>query len=317
MYYLFDRIFDGGRMRIDQLTAMRLFVRIVEAGSFNKAAKSMNMSSSNATERIAKLEEALGIRLLARTTRAVAPTLGGIRYYEACRRILSDLDEVEASLSGSKDALEGRVRISANSSIARAVLIPHLPAWHDQHPGIHVELVMSDRRSDFVRDGIDFAVRIGGLEDQDLVCRPLGRPRRINVASPDYLSRAGMPKTPKDLCRHRLIDFLLSHPGDRLEWEFDDNGETSACNPSAVAAVSDAHARLDLAIAGMGIVQTLCFIASPALRDGRLVQILSRWESDAPDVSILYPRDRNLPARTQVTMEAFSTWIKEAIQASR
>lgn len=296
---------------------MRLFVRIVETGSFGKAAQSMSMSSSNATERIAKLEETLGIKLLARTTRAVAPTPAGSRYFEACRRMLTELDEVEASLSESRDALEGRVRISANSSVARAILIPRLPEWIEQHPKIHVELIMSDRRSDFVRDGIDFAVRIGGLEDQDLVLRPLGRPRRINVASPDYLSRIGRPRVPKDLSRHRLIDFLLPRPGDRLEWEFDEGGETSTWTSSAIAAVGDAHARLELAIAGVGIVQTLCFIAAPALRDKRLVRILSRWECDAPEVSILYPRDRNLPARTHATIDAFSIWIKEALQASR
>jgi LysR family transcriptional regulator, regulator for bpeEF and oprC len=304
-------------MRIDRLAAMRLFVRIVETGSFGKAAKSMSMSSSNATERIAKLEETLNIRLLARTTRAVAPTPAGSRYFEACRRLLGELDDVEASLSESRDALAGRVRISANSSVARSILIPHLPEWFEQHPKIHVELVMSDRRSDFVRDGIDFAVRIGGLEDQDLVLRPLGQPRRINVASPDYLSRMGLPRTPKDLSRHRLIDFLLPHPGDRLEWEFEEGGGTSAWNPPAIAAVGDAHARVELAIAGMGIVQTLCFIAAPALRDKRLVRILPRWESAAPQVSILYPRDPNLPARTHATMDAFSTWIKDAIQASK
>jgi LysR family transcriptional regulator, regulator for bpeEF and oprC len=303
-------------MRIDRLAAMRLFVRIVETGSFGKAAKSMSMSSSNATERMANLEQTLGIKLLARTTRAVAPTSAGSRYFEACRRMLAELDDVEASLSESRDALEGRVRISANSSVARAIIVPRLPEWFEQHPKIHVELVMSDRRSDFVRDGIDFAVRIGGLEDQDLVLRPLGRPRRINVASPDYLKRMGRPRTPKDLSRHHLIDFLLPHPGDRLEWEFDEGGETSAWSPSSVAAVGDAHARVELAMAGMGIVQTLGFIAAPALRDQRLVRILPRWESAAPEVSILYPRDRNLPARTHATMDAFATWIKEALEAS-
>lgn len=278
----------------------------------------MKMSSSNATERIANLEQTLGIKLLARTTRAVAPTPAGSRYFEACKRILAELDDVESSLSESRDALEGRIRVSANSSIARAILIPRLPSWFENHPKIHIELVMSDRRSDFVRDGIDFAIRIGGLEDQDLILRPLGRPRRINVASPDYLARMGRPTTPKDLARHNLIDFLLPHPGDRLEWEFDEGGETSTWSASSsIMAVGDAHARVELAIAGMGIVQTLAFIAAPALRDKRLVRLLPRWESAAPEVSILYPRDRNLPARTHAVMDAFATWIKEALKDSK
>lgn len=304
-------------MRIDQLAAMRLFVAIVETGSFGKAARAMGMSSSNATERMAKLEQTLGIRLLARTTRAVAPTPAGSRYFETCRRILRELDEVESSLSDARKALAGRVRVSANMSIARSILIPRLPAWFEQHPQIHVELVMSDRRSDFVRDGIDFAVRIGGLEDQDLVLRSLGRPRRVTVASPDYLKRMGRPRTPADLSRHQLIDFLLPHPGERLEWEFDEGGKTTAHYPPAIAAVGDANARVELAIAGMGIAQTLGFIAAPALREKKLVRILARWEAQAPEVSILYPRDHHLPARTQATMDAFAGWIRAAIQAPR
>jgi LysR family transcriptional regulator for bpeEF and oprC len=301
-------------MRVDQLAAMRLFVRIVEMGSFGKAARSMDMSSSNATERMSRLEEILGLRLLARTTRAVAPTEAGTRYYEVCRRVLAELDEVEASLTSSQEALAGRVRVSANISIARSILIPRLPHWFEQHPQIHVELVMNDLRSDFVRDGIDFAVRIGGLEDQDLVLRPLGRPRRVTVASPEYLRKMGKPRRPEDLAEHHLIDFLLPQPGARLEWEFERNGKRQELFPRSSASVGDSDARLQLAIAGMGIVQSLSFLAAPALREGKLERILTSWEMPAPEVSILYPRNRHLPARTQATMDAVTSWIKEAIR---
>jgi LysR family transcriptional regulator for bpeEF and oprC len=303
-------------MRIDQLAAMRLFVRIVEMGSFGKAARSLEMSSSNATERMARLEEALGVRLLARTTRAVAPTQAGSRYFEVCRRLIGELDDVEGSLTNSQKALAGRVRVSANVSVARSILIPRLPQWFESHPQIHVELIVSDRRSDFVRDGIDFSVRIGGLEDQDLVLRPLGRPQRVTVASPGYLRLMGHPKSPKDLSRHRLIDHLLPQSGERLEWEFEENGKRTVHYPDTIAAVGDADARLQLAIADMGIVQSLCFIVAPALRAGKLERILSRWETPAPEISILYPRDRHLPARTLATMDDFADWIKEAIQES-
>ncbi|MGF6241841.1 LysR family transcriptional regulator for bpeEF and oprC [Paraburkholderia sp. GAS38] len=301
-------------MRVDQLAAMRLFVRIVETGSFGKAARSMDMSSSNATERVARLEKILGVRLLARTTRAVAATEAGTRYYEVCRRVLGELDEIEASLTGSQEALAGRVRISANISIARSILIPRLPDWFELHPQIHVELVMNDHRSDFVRDGIDFAVRIGGLEDQDLVLRPLGRPRRVTVASPAYLRKRGRPQCPEDLAEHHLIDFLLPQQGARLEWEFDKNGERQELFPRSIASIGDSDARLQLAIAGMGIVQSLSFLAAPALREGRLERILTSWETPAPEVSILYPRHRHLPTRTEATMDAFTTWIREVIR---
>lgn len=304
-------------MRIDQLAAMRLFVRIVDTGSFAKAARALGMSASNATERMAKLEEALGVRLLARTTRAVAPTFAGARYFETCKRLLAELDDVEASLADARGTLAGRVRVSANTAVARSILIPRLPAWAERHPHIDVELIMSDRRGDFVRDGLDFAVRIGGLEDQDLVFRPLGRPRRITVAAPGYLARMGRPRTPGDLSGHRLIDFLLADPDERLEWEFEQDGRTTAWHPRAAIAVGDANARLDLAIAGMGIAQTLCFLAAAPLRDNRLERVLPRWETAAPEVAILYPRDRHLPARTRATMDAFAAWITDALDDAR
>jgi LysR family transcriptional regulator, regulator for bpeEF and oprC len=304
-------------MRIDQLAAMRLFVRIVETGAFAKAARGLGMSPSNSTERMAKLEEALGVKLLARTTRAVAPTAAGARYFETCRRLLAELDDVEASLADARGTLAGRVRVSANTAVARAILVPRLPEWAERHPHIDVELIMSDRRGDFVRDGLDFAVRIGGLEDQDLVFRPLGRPRRITVAAPGYLARMGRPRTPRDLSGHRLIDFLLADPDERLEWEFEQDGRTTAWHPRAATAVGDANARLDLAIAGMGIAQTLCFLAAAPLRDNRLERVLPQWETAAPEVSILYPRDRHLPARTRATMDAFAAWIAAALENAR
>ncbi|CDY75382.1 Transcriptional regulator, LysR family [Caballeronia glathei] len=301
-------------MRIDQLAAMRLFVRIVETGSFGRAARSLAMSSSNATERMARLEEALGVRLLARTTRAVAPTQAGTRYFEVCRRVLGELDDIEASLAGSREALAGRVRVSANTAVARTILLPRLPEWLARHPGIHVELMLSDGRADFVREGIDFAIRIGGLEDQDLVLRPLGRPRRVTVASPAYLRDAGVPREPNDLAAHRLIDFLLPQSGASLAWEFEADGARTEVYPPSVISVGDAEARVQLAASGAGIAQTLCFIAAPGLRDGTLARVLTEWDTDAPELSILYPRDRHLPARTQATMDAFGGWIRDALQ---
>jgi LysR family transcriptional regulator for bpeEF and oprC len=122
---------------------------------------------------------------------------------------------------------------------------------------------------------------------------------------------------PRDLSGHRLIDFLLAEPGERLEWEFEEGGQVTAWRPHATTAVGDANARVDLAIAGLGVVQTLCFIAAPALRDRRLERLLPQWETDAPAISILYPRDRHLPARTRATMDVFAEWITQALEDAR
>lgn len=301
-------------MRFDQLSSMRLFVRIIETGSFNRAASLSGISPSNATARIARLEAHLGTKLLGRTTRAVAATDAGQRYYATCKRLLTDLEEIEADLQGAQQLLSGKVRVSVNVSVARAVILPRLPELMRQYPDIHPEIILTNQRSDFVREEIDFAIRIGGLEDQDLHKRSLGFPLRINVASSEYLQQYGEPETPEALAEHRLIDFLLPMPGEKLGWEFESNGAVSTLWPAAVASVGDAEARVQLAIAGMGIVQSLNFIVAPALRDNKLVRILTNLETQAPEVSLLWPRNRHLPARTEAVMRLFSEWVKEAVE---
>ena len=301
-------------MRFDQLTSMRLFIRIIETHSFSRAASLSGISPSNATARIARLEEHLGVKLLGRTTRAVAATEAGQRYYATCKRLLVELDEVEADLKGSQQRLSGKVRVSVNVSVARAIIFPRLPELMLQYPDIHPEIILTDQRSDFVREEIDFAIRIGGLEDQDLHKRSLGFPLRINVASHEYLQKFGVPETPEALHTHRLIDFMLPVPGEKLGWEFECNGAVRTLWPDTVASVGDAEARVQLAVAGMGIVQSLNFIVAPALDTNKLVRILPALETRAPEVTLLWPRNRHLPARTEAVMRVFSDWIREALE---
>jgi LysR family transcriptional regulator, regulator for bpeEF and oprC len=303
-------------MRFDQLTSMRLFVRIIETHSFSRAASLSGISASNATARIARLEAHLGVKLLGRTTRAVAATDAGQRYYTTCKRLLVELDEVEADLKGSQQRLSGKVRISINVSVARAIILPRLPELLRKYPDIHPEIILTDQRSDFVREEIDFAIRIGGLEDQDLHKRSLGFPLRVNVASPEYLQQYGVPQTAEALREHRLIDFLLPVPGEKLGWEFEVQGAVSTVWPDTVASVGDAEARVQLAIAGMGIVQSLNFIVAPALNDHKLVRLLPDLETKAPEVTLLWPRNRHLPARTEAVMAILSEWVREAVKES-
>ncbi|NIF23892.1 LysR family transcriptional regulator [Candidatus Pantoea multigeneris] len=302
-------------MRFDQLSSIRLFVRIIETGSFSRASSLSGISPSNATARIARLESHLGVKLLGRTTRSVAATEAGLRYYDVCKRLLNDLDEIDTDLKGSQQRLAGRVRVSINVSIARAIILPRLPELMRQYPDIHPEIILTDQRSDFVREEIDFAIRIGGLEDQDLHKRSLGFPLRINVASPEYLQHFGVPETPDALAGHRLIDFKLPLPGERLGWEFETNDVINTLWPDTVASVNDAEARVQLAIAGMGIVQSLHFIVSSALETGKLVRLFPDLETRAPEVTLLWPRNRHLPARTETVMRVFSQWVKEAVKA--
>jgi LysR family transcriptional regulator for bpeEF and oprC len=301
---------------LDRLSAMRLFVRITQCGTFAQAANSMGISSATATERIGRLEAELRAKLLNRTTRRVSLTPEGEHYLAVCRSVIDDLDAVERSIARDAKLRRGPVTISVNVGVFRSILLPGVAAFADAHPEIRLQILASDGRADFVRDGVDFAVRVGGLEDQDLVLRRIGEPRRVTVASPSYLKRRGEPQTPDNLLDHRLLDFLLPKGGRTLAWDFADAAGLRQTSFNGPLAVNDAEARVRLAEDGAGIAQTMCFLAAGPIRNGRLVRLLRQWETPAPTISVIYPRNRHMPARVRATMdfviEAVSVGLRES-----
>jgi LysR family transcriptional regulator, regulator for bpeEF and oprC len=182
---------------MDQLSTIRLFVRIIQLGSLARAAESMGISSATATERVRRLEAGLKAKLLNRTTRRVSLTPEGQRYAAVCRNILDDLEDAEREISEDSRLRRGPVTMSVNVGVFRAILLPHMAAFAESHPDIRLQILTSDQRASFVDDGVDFAVRVGGLEDQDLIGRRIGEPMRVTVASPDYVRRCGMPRSPR------------------------------------------------------------------------------------------------------------------------
>jgi LysR family transcriptional regulator for bpeEF and oprC len=189
-------------------------------------------------------------------------------------------------------------------------------AFADAHPEIRLQILTSDSRADFVGDGVDFAVRVGGLEDQDLVARRVGEPRRVTVASPSYLERHAAPRTPDELADHRLLDFLLPNGGRTLAWDFADSGGLRHTSYNGPLAVNDAEARVRFAEDGAGIAQTMCFLAARGIKEGRLVRLLRRWETAAPPISILYPRNRHMPARVKAAMDFVTETIGASLRVS-
>jgi LysR family transcriptional regulator for bpeEF and oprC len=298
---------------MDQIAAMALFSRIVQTGSFARAAQSVGISAAAATERIAKLERYYGARLLNRTTRAVGLTEAGQKYYETCLDVLGRIEKLNAELGRSQIAEAGPVRIHANTGVARGILVPGLPGFAQAHPEVRLELVLSDARADFVRERVDFAVRMGGLEDQDLRLRRIGSPRRVLVAAPRYLQSAPPLNGPADLASHRLIDFLLPSIHQPLEWEFDAAGAKSAMQFTGAIAVNDAEARLQWAASGLGIAQTVCFLARPYLASGQLVRLLPEIETAAPEISILSPRSLGRPKRVGLALDFCAELIRAAL----
>jgi LysR family transcriptional regulator for bpeEF and oprC len=298
---------------MDRIDTMQLFVRIVETRSFARAADEHGLSRASTTERIAALEQHLGVRLLNRTRRKISPTSEGAEFLKTCRLVLREVSAIEATLGNRAERPSGRLRVSANVAVGRCLILPHLPPFLAAHPELELELILNDARSDFVTDGIDVAIRIGGLEDQDLVMRQLGRVKRVIVASPGYLARHGTPSSPADIEHHRSIDFILPVGIRRLEWEFEFGQEITERRFASYVALNDGVSCVEAAIADLGIVQTLSFVAKPHLDAGRLVRLLPEYETFAPPISALFAPTRHVPARIR-TFIAFAAELTSNVR---
>ena len=182
-----------------QLDAMRIFVRVTETGSFTQAADSLGLPRASVSNAIKQLETKLGTRLLHRTTRRVQLTQDGQACVERCKDLLADMEEWETMFVARGQALTGRLRVDLPATLARTTVIPQLPTFLAQHPALRIELSSTDRRVDLVREGFDCVLRVGAVADSTLIARPLGRMRQVNVASPAYLERFGVPRTLDDL----------------------------------------------------------------------------------------------------------------------
>lgn len=195
---------------MDRFDAMQAFARVVETGSFTKAADTLHMSKTSVTQLVQQLEARLRVRLLNRTTRKVNVTADGAVYYERVLRLLADMDDAETSLSGAASVPRGRLRVDVPSPLARMILVPALPAFHARYPDIQLDMGVSDRIVDVIGENVDCVVRGGELTDQSLMARRVGDLQLRVYAAPAYLQRAGAPGHPRDLedSHHRIVGFL-------------------------------------------------------------------------------------------------------------
>lgn len=200
---------------MDRFDAMQAFVRVVETGSFTKAAETLRISKTSVTQQVQQLEARLRVRLLNRTTRRVNVTADGAAFYERALRLLADLDDAETSLSAAAALPRGRLRVDVSSPLARMILIPALPAFHARYPDIQLDMGVSDRRVDLIGENVDCVVRGGELTDQSLIARRVGDLSLGVYAAPSYLARAGVPGHPSELenSHHRVVGFLWGRTG--------------------------------------------------------------------------------------------------------
>jgi LysR family transcriptional regulator for bpeEF and oprC len=297
---------------MNKLLAMEVFVQVVDAGGFTRAADHMKMPKASVSTIVQALEKSLSVKLLHRTTRNVSVTSDGAAYYERCLQILSDVREAEESLSRNRASPSGRLRVDCSTAIAADIIIPALPDFFRRYPDIALELGCGDRPVDLVEEGVDCAIRGGILPDSNLVARRIGVLHFVTCAAPAYLAAHGAPAHPDDLARHQCINFFSSKTGKIFDWDFERGGETIVVATPSHIAVNDSVAYMRAGLAGLGIVQAVGYAADRMVADGTMVAVLTDWTTTPLPINVVYPQNRHLSAKVRVFVE----WVADLFHAT-
>lgn len=286
---------------MDKLKAMASFVRIVETGSLTAAAQRQDVSLTAVVRGLSALEQALGARLLNRTTRRIALTEEGREYFERCRRVLADVEEAEAALADRPLAPAGRLTVTAPVMFGRLHVAPVINGFLAAHERMRVELLLLDRVIDLLEEGVDLAIRIAPLADSSLVAVPLGRTAWVLSASPGYLARHGTPAHPDDLPRHRAV--RSTGRGSGNEWPLVRGAERAQAAVPECFSSNQVDAALEACVAGLGIGRFLAYQVRALETEGRLVRVLPDWQPPPVDVNLVHAQSRLLSPRIRAFMD--------------
>lgn len=292
---------------MNKLQAMEVFVQVVDAGGFTRAAENMQLPKATVSTLVQALEHDLAAKLLHRTTRQVSVTADGAAYYERCLRILSDVRDAEESLSRNRTNPSGRLRVDCTTAMANYILMPALPDFFKRYPDIALELGCSDRPADLIEEGIDCAIRGGELADSSLIARRVGMLQFAACAAPLYLDAHGRPTHPRDLAGHRCVNYFSSKTGKTTDWEFVRGEERLTIATPACLAVNDSTTYMSAGMAGLGIIQMAGYAIDPLIAAGRIERVLPDWACPPLPVHVVYPQNRHLSAKVRVFVE----WIAD------
>lgn len=285
---------------MDRWQAMRVFAKVAETGGFAPAARALDLSPPAVTRAVAALEAQIGTRLLVRTTRTVKLTEAGARYYDDCRRILADIDEAEAAAAGSYATPSGTLTITASVLFGQLYVLPIVTEFLDRHRAVTARTLFVDRIVNLIDEGIDVAVRIGPLRDSDYRATRVGAVRRVVVASPSYLARAGTPEAPADLARHDIVASVAARGTN--DWTFGRDSHSVVtvkprltCNTNAAAIAA--------AIDGRGLTRVLSYQVAPALAAGQLVAVLDAHEEAPWPIHVVHGEGRRVTAKVRAFVD--------------
>ncbi|ABA49049.1 LysR family transcriptional regulator [Burkholderia pseudomallei] len=296
---------------MDRIDLFRVFARVVECANFTRAADTLGMPRSSVSAAIQELEGRVGARLLHRTTRKVTPTQDGAALYERCLRLIADVEETENLFRHSIVGPSGTLRVDMPGRIGRLIVAPALPEFLERYPQISVELGVTDRAVNLIEERVDCVLRVGTLSDSGLVARAIGDLPLINVASPAYLARHGVPRTPADLERHRLVNYASPSNGRVAPWEWVEGDEVKRVALRARVTVNSAEAYIACCLAGLGPIQIPAYDVNAHLRAGELVEVLPDHRAAPMPMTLLYPHRQHLSRRFQV----FAEWLDALLRA--
>jgi LysR family transcriptional regulator for bpeEF and oprC len=295
---------------MDKLSAMATFVKVVETGSFTRAAMAMGLPKARISQRITDLERVLGVRLLHRTTRALGLTEEGRAYFQRCQQILGEIDELEGALHGA--APIGKLRVEALASIARWILAPELPDFQARFPGIVLRLGSGDRIMNLFEEGIDCAIRGGALGDSSLVARHVCDVQLGLYAAPGYLQASAAVEHPADLRRHQRITWFNARGGGHFAWRLQSDRKDIEVAGGECLVCEDPEVAIAACLAGSGICPGAPFAVESYVESGALQPVLAEWHFAPRPIHILYPSGKHLSSR----VKSFVDWSFDVMRAS-
>ncbi len=297
---------------MDRFDAMRAFARVVEAGSFTKAAQTLHMSKTTVTQLIQQLESRLRVRLLHRTTRKLGVTPDGAVYYERVIRLLADMEDAENSLSSAAMTPRGRLRVDVPSPLARLILVPALPAFHARYPDIQIDMGVSDRVVDLIGDNVDCVLRGGQITDQSLIARHVGDLQIGVYVAPSYVERLGATAHPRELQNtdHCIVGFLSSRTSKIDPLVLCSENERIEITGNYVLAVDDGNAYLEAGLVGLGVIALPNYMAAAHQAVGALIPLFTQWGISPMPLYLAFPPNRHVNAKLRV----FIDWIVELME---
>ncbi|HTO29724.1 MAG TPA: LysR family transcriptional regulator [Pararhizobium sp.] len=285
---------------MDRLQAMRVLVKVADSGNFARAARDLNMSPPAVTRAIAHLENLTGARLFLRSTRSVKPTAAGSRYIEDCRRILTDINEAEASAGGSHATPSGLLTVTAPVLFGQIYIMPLVTSFLTRHPAVTGRVLLLDRVVNLLEEGIDVALRIGHLPDSGFSAIRVGSVRRVICGAPSYFERCSIPKVPADLIDHTVIASTGSSAP--IDWRFGQNPRAGfSLQPRLFC--NTGEAAISAAVSGWGVASALSYQVAPAISEGRLQIVLADHEEPAIPIHVMHAEGRHISAKTRAFVD--------------